>query len=87
MRLRALPGRQQRTRAGRAGTRGLRAEAFPNLITHTETTDTTVPDSQMTAVIDDALARKNLAPTQQYIDTGYLSADLAFAELARHASR
>ena len=38
----------------------------------------------MTAVIDDALAGKNLAPARQYIDSGYLSADLAVAELARH---
>ncbi len=60
------------------------SQAFPNLITHVETTDATVPDSQMTAVIDDALASKNLTPARQYIDSGYLSAELAVSELARH---
>jgi hypothetical protein len=71
--------------AGRSGhAAGCAAGAFPNLITHAGTTDATVPDSQMTAVIDDALAGKNLAPARQYIDSGYLSADLAVAELARH---
>ncbi len=71
--------------AGRSGhAAGCAAGAFPNLITQAGTTDATVPDSQMTAVIDDALAGKNLAPARQYIDSGYLSADLAVAELARH---
>ena len=52
------------------------SQAFPNLITHVETTDATVPDSQMTAVIDDGLAGKNLTPARQYVDSGYLSAEL-----------
>ena len=43
-----------------------------------------MPDAQMTAVIDDKLAGKNLAPARQYLDSGYLSADLAVSELARH---
>ena len=60
------------------------SQAFPNLITHVETTDATVPDSQMTAVIDDGLAGKNLTPARQYVDSGYLSAELAVSELARH---
>ncbi len=32
---------------------------FPNLITHAATTDATVPDSQMTAVIHDRPGRKD----------------------------
>ena len=38
----------------------------------------------MTAVIDDGLAGKNLTPARQYVDSGYLSAELAVSELARH---
>jgi transposase len=60
------------------------APAFPNLITHVATTDATVPDNQMTAVIDDDLAGKTLAPGRHYLDSGYLSAALVVAEAARH---
>jgi transposase len=60
------------------------APAFPNLITHVATTDATVPDSQMTQDIDDALAGKALAPARHYLDSGYLSAALVVAEAARH---
>ena len=63
---------------------GCASEAFPNLITHVGTTDATVPDSQMTSVIDDRLTGKNLAPGRHYLDSGYLSAGLVVAELARH---
>jgi len=52
------------------------APAFPNLITHVATTEATVPDSQMTSIICDDLARKNLAPGRSYLDSGYLSAAL-----------
>jgi transposase len=56
--------------------------AFPNLITHVATTEATVPDSQLTAVICDDLAAKNLAPGRSYIDSGYLSAALVVTALA-----
>ena len=57
---------------------------FPNLITHVATTDATVTDNQMTGVIDDELAGKNLAPGRHYLDSGYLSAALVVSEHARH---
>jgi len=38
----------------------------------------------MTAVIDDDLAAKNLAPGRHYEDSGYLSAALVVSEAARH---
>ena len=60
------------------------APAFPNLITHVATTDATLTDNQMTAVIDDALAGKTLTPARHYLDSGYLSAALVVAEAARH---
>jgi transposase len=60
------------------------APAFPNLVTCVLTTQATVPDAQMTAVTGDKLAGKDLAPARQYVDSGYLSADLVVSELARH---
>jgi hypothetical protein len=56
--------------------------AFPDLITHVATTKATVPGSQMTDVIVDDLAERNLAPARQYLDPGYLS-----AEAVLHAAR
>jgi transposase len=58
------------------------APAFPNLITHVATTEATVPDSQMTAVICGDLAAKSLAPGRSYLDSGYLSAALVVTALA-----
>ena len=51
------------------------------------TTDATVTDNQMTSVIHDDLAGKNLAPGRHYLDSGYLSAALVVSALARTASR
>jgi len=58
------------------------APAFPDLITHVATTEATVPDSQMTAVICGDLAAKTLAPGRGYLDSGYLSAALVVTTLA-----
>jgi transposase len=54
---------------------GCASLAFPNLITHVATTDATVTDNQMTGVILDGLAERNLAPARAYLDSGYLSAE------------
>jgi len=64
--------------------RGCAAAAFPNLVTHTETTDATVTDNAMTGVIDDALTEKGLAPGRHYADSGYLSAAIVVTEARRH---
>jgi transposase len=69
---------------GREHAGGCAQPTFPNLITHVATTEATVPDSQMTSVIDNDLARKNLPPGRHYLDSGYLSAALVVAEHARH---
>ncbi len=69
---------------GREHAGGCEQPTFPNLITHVASTGATVPDSQMTSVIDDDLARKNLPPGRHYLDSGYLSAALVVAEHARH---
>jgi hypothetical protein len=76
------PGDGAGARAGHAA--GCAAPAFPNLITHAATTDATVTDNRMTAVIDDSLAAKGLAPGRHYLDSGYLSAALVTGEAARN---
>jgi transposase len=48
----------------------------PNLITNVATTDATVPDSAMTTAIHQRLARRDLLPTEHYLDSGYPSAEL-----------
>ncbi len=64
--------------------RGCVRLTHPNLITHVATTDATVTDNQMTSVIDDDLAGRNLAPGRQYLDSGYLSAEIVVAAARDH---
>jgi hypothetical protein len=79
------PGASGQPAAGaREHGKGCAHLVFPNLITHVATTDATVTDNQMTAVIHDDLAAKTLAPGRHYTDSGYLSAALVVSELARH---
>ncbi len=53
----------------------------PHLITNVETTDATVPDSQMTAAVHDRLAGRALLPAEHYVDSGYPSAELLVSSL------
>lgn len=48
----------------------------PHLITNVETTPATTSDAQMTAVIHQHLAEKELLPGEHYVDAAYLSAPL-----------
>jgi transposase len=66
---------------GREHDRACAQTAFPNLITGVATTDATVPDIQMTGVIHDDLAGRDLAPGRHYLDSGYLSAAVVVAAL------
>jgi len=66
---------------GREHDKGCAQAAFPNLITNVATTDATVTDNQMTGVIHDDLAAKNLAPGRHYLDSGYLSAAVVVSAL------
>jgi transposase len=63
--------------------KGCAAGAFPNLITDVATTPATVTDNAMTAVIDDHLAARDLAPGRHYLDSGYLSAEILVEERRR----
>jgi len=54
----------------------------PHLIVNVETTDATVPDSQMTEPVHDRLGRRALLPGEHYVDSGYPSAELLVSSLA-----
>jgi transposase len=58
------------------------AVAPPHLITNVETTDATVPDSQMTGPVHARLAGRGLLPAEHYVDSGYPSAGLLVSSLA-----
>jgi transposase len=75
---------RQPATGGREHDRACAQLVFPNLITHVATTDATGADNQMTSVIHDGLATKNLAPGRHYLDSGYLSAALVVSEATRH---
>ena len=47
-----------------------------SLITHVHTTPATVHDSQCTALIQDALSKRQLLPREPIVDAGYIDADL-----------
>jgi len=47
----------------------------PHLITNIETTPATTADAEMTGVIHQALADKDLLPTEHLVDTAYVSVD------------
>lgn len=47
----------------------------PNLITHVETTPATTGDVEMTGTIHDALAEKDLLPSEHLVDMGYVDAE------------
>jgi transposase len=56
----------------------------PNLITNVTTTDGTVPDTQATDPIHQALARRGLLPGEHYLDSGYPSAELLVGARERY---
>jgi hypothetical protein len=58
------------------------AVAPPHLIVNVETTDATVPDSQMTAPVHARLAGRGLLPAEHYVDSRYPSAELLVSSLA-----
>jgi transposase len=48
---------------------------LPHLIVNVETTPATIQDMEMTGVIHEALERKQLLPSEQYMDTGYVDGE------------
>jgi transposase len=51
----------------------------PHLLTNVETTPATTPDFEMTGKIQEHLARRDLLPSEHYLDTGYLSIEQVVA--------
>jgi transposase len=49
-------------------------ESTPNLITHVETTAATTPDGEITSIIHQQLAQKDLLPQEHYVDAAYVDA-------------
>jgi transposase len=49
-------------------------EDTPNLITHVETTQATIPDGALTQKIHASLAAKELLPKEHLLDTAYIDA-------------
>jgi transposase len=47
-----------------------------HVITHVETTAAGITDSELSAPIHDALAKKDLLPSEHFMDSGYVDADL-----------
>lgn len=57
----------------------------PALITNVQTTPATQPDQQALPAIHAALARRDLLPQEQFVDTGYVHADTLTASAEEHA--
>src|SRR4029434_2917293 len=55
-----------------------------SLITHVHTTPATVHDSQCTALIQDALAARQLSPREHIVDTAYIDAELLVKSAKDH---
>ena len=56
----------------------------PNIITNVATTDATVPDAAMTALIHTMLAARGLTLGEHFVDSGYPSAALLVSSSADH---
>jgi transposase len=56
----------------------------PHLITNVETTSATTADVDVTDTIHRALERKDLLPSEHYVDTGYIDAELLITSSSAH---
>ncbi|MFJ8785353.1 transposase [Streptomyces sp. NPDC102476] len=56
----------------------------PHLITHVETTNATVNDTEVTAVVHQRLARRELTPREHVVDAGYVTAAHILAARKKH---
>ena len=50
-------------------------DGLPHLITHVETTESTTQDMEMTSVIHQKLEQKQLLPSENLMDTGYVNGE------------
>ena len=63
------------------------APACPHLIVQVQTTVAPVQDVEVTATIQEDLAKRDLVPEEQIVDTGYVDADLLVRSQQTHAIR
>jgi len=56
----------------------------PHLITHVDTTPAPVGDGERVAFIHEALATRDLAPSEHFLDAGYIDATLLVTSKAEH---
>jgi transposase len=57
---------------------------MPHLITDVETTPATTSDFEMTPIIQEQLAQRDLRPVKQVMDAGYVSADHLVTSRSKH---
>ena len=57
---------------------------MPHLVVHADTTPANVHEAQRTASIHDALAAKDLAPSEHLVDSAYVSADHLVTARTQH---
>jgi len=55
-----------------------------SLITHVHTTSATVHDSQCTALIQQGLSRRQLLPSEQFVNAAYVDAEPLVSSLQEH---
>lgn len=63
------------------------AEATPHLIVQVQTTVAPVQDVEMTATIQEELAKRDLLPEEHITDTGYVDADLLVSSQQNHGMK
>jgi transposase len=63
------------------------ASAMPQLIVQVQTTVANVQDVEMTATIQAELAQHHLLPAEQFVDTGYMDADVLVSSQQTHGLR
>jgi len=68
-------------------TEDAQARAMPQLIVQVQTTVANVQDVDMTAVIQEDLAKRDLLPEDQIVDTGYVDAALLVGSQQKHGIR
>jgi len=62
-------------------------ETMPQLIVQVQTTVAPVQDGEMTTTIQEELAKRDLLPEEQIVDTGYVDADLLVRSQQKHGMK
>lgn len=68
-------------------TEDAQAPAMPQLIVQVQTTVANVQDVELTATIQEDLAKRDLKPEEQIVDTGYVDGELLVSSQQKHGIR